>query len=153
MKALIQIKEASNSFIQSDGEKGNGAKNSYISRDQQFINDVENAIEENMDNENFQAEDLAKAVYYSVSQLNRKLKRLEAPSAKQYIRKRRLEKARWLLMQNAKSVSEIAHEVGFTMPAYFSKCYKDHFGFSPTETARLHRHVWTDRPLYLTLPV
>ncbi|MDE5918072.1 MAG: helix-turn-helix domain-containing protein, partial [Duncaniella sp.] len=50
------------------------------------------------------------------------------------MRRLRLKRGRVLLTTTEKSVSEIAFEIGFSTPAYFTKCYRDAFGETPTET-------------------
>jgi AraC-like DNA-binding protein len=49
------------------------------------------------------------------------------------LRTARLQKGRELLQTTGKNVSEIAYEVGFTAPSYFTKCFKDEFGISPSD--------------------
>ena len=45
----------------------------------------------------------------------------------------RLQRARMLLASTEKSVSEIAYETGFSTPAYFTKCFRDAFGETPSD--------------------
>ena len=52
------------------------------------------------------------------------------------IRLSRLNKAKALLATSGKTVSEIAYEVGFSAPSYFTKCFKDEFGISPSDLER-----------------
>ena len=52
-----------------------------------------------------------------------------------YIRTLRLKKAATLLSERFGSVSDVAYEVGFTNLSYFSKCFKEHFGKTPSEYA------------------
>ena len=49
------------------------------------------------------------------------------------LRQLRLKKAASLLASSDMTVAEIAYEVGFSSPSYFTKCYKEQFGESPTE--------------------
>ncbi len=67
------------------------------------------------------------------SQFYRKIKALTNYSPVELIRRLRLKKARTLLTSTEKSVSEIAYEIGFSTPAYFSKCYREAYGETPTE--------------------
>ena len=41
-----------------------------------------------------------------------------------------------LLKKGEKNVSEVAYEVGFDTPYYFSKCFKDQFGIPPSQYRR-----------------
>jgi AraC-like DNA-binding protein len=45
----------------------------------------------------------------------------------------RLKKARHLLLHSELNISEIAYEVGFSSPAYFSTAFKNHFSMSPSD--------------------
>lgn len=53
----------------------------------------------------------------------------------------RLEKANEILTATNKTVSEIAYDVGFTSPSYFSKCYKDRFGHTPGATREVTSNI------------
>lgn len=103
------------------------------SMDEQFLTQVMEVIEKNMDNEYFSVEDLASAVGFSRSQLHRKLKGLSGKSPNQLIREFRMTRAKELLEQRAASVSEIAYRVGYSNLSYFSRSFKDAFGISPSE--------------------
>ena len=65
-------------------------------------------------------------------QLYRKLKALTGSSPVELLRTIRLSRAKELLADSGKSVSEVAYEVGFSSPSYFTKCYKEAFGSTPT---------------------
>jgi len=54
-------------------------------------------------------------------------------SPNQIIRSMRLLRAKELLEKKAGNASQVAYMAGFNSPAYFSKCYRDHFGISPSE--------------------
>ena len=69
----------------------------------------------------------------SRSQLHRKLKASTGYSATQFIRLVRLKKAAQLLTESAGTVSEIAFRVGFENTGYFSKCFSETFGVSPSQ--------------------
>ena len=49
------------------------------------------------------------------------------------IREARLKRADRLLETTDKSISEIAYEVGFSSPSYFTKCYREFFGRTPNK--------------------
>lgn len=67
------------------------------------------------------------------SQFYRKIKALTNYSPVELMRQLRLKQARHLLTTTEKNISEIAYEVGFSSPAYFSKCYREAFNETPTE--------------------
>ena len=65
--------------------------------------------------------------------LYRKLKALTGKSLSIYIRSFRLSKA-WKMIEDKKgNISEITYSIGFSSPAYFSRCFKEEYGYSPSE--------------------
>ena len=95
-------------------------------------------IEANLANENFGVEDISKAIFLSRTQVHRKLKALTQKSTGQYIRTIRLHHAQQMLKTTNKSITEIAFDVGFKDPAYFSRVFSEEFGKSPSKVARNH---------------
>lgn len=77
---------------------------------------------------------LAAELGFGRSQFYRKIKALTNYSPVELIRNIRLKEARNLLLTSEKTVSEIAYAVGFSTPAYFTKCYRDAYGETPSET-------------------
>lgn len=90
-------------------------------------------LRENLSNSQFGVEDMGEAMGMSRVQLYRKIKSLTNYAPNELLRISRLKKAASLLASSGMSVSEITYEVGFTSPSYFTKCYKEHFGESPTD--------------------
>ena len=90
-------------------------------------------IEQNMSDSELGVEDIGAELGLSRVQLYRKVKALTGQSPVELLRTARLHKARRLLQGSDKSISEIAYEVGFTAPSYFTKCFKDEFGVSPSD--------------------
>ena len=72
----------------------------------------------------------------SRAQLHRKLKALTNKSATIFIRSIRLQKAKELLETTNMSVKEIAYDVGFSSPAYFSTSFLEEFNVNPSETRK-----------------
>jgi signal transduction histidine kinase/DNA-binding response OmpR family regulator len=101
--------------------------------DEVFLGNVMRAIENNMDEDEFGVEDLAKEVAMSRSQLHRKLVALVDKSPSDLIRQTRLLRAKELLEKKIATPSEVAFKVGFASHTYFSKCFKEEFGISPSE--------------------
>ncbi len=103
------------------------------SKDRVFMQQVLDVTEKHLSDEHFSVEQLGSEVNMSTSQINRKLKALINQSAQQFIRSVRMQRAMELLKNNTATVSEIAYEVGFKDPGYFSKVFKAHFGQQPSE--------------------
>ncbi len=106
---------------------------SVNSADEVFLNKVMQAVEKNMSEDDFGVEELAKEVAMSRSQLHRKLVALTGQSPSEVLRNTRLLRAIELLQKKAATPSEVAYKVGFNSHTYFSKCFKEEFGVSPSE--------------------
>jgi AraC-like DNA-binding protein len=66
-------------------------------------------------------------------QLHRKLKALTGQSTSEFLRSQRLKAAILLIKQEKHSISEIGYAVGFNDPSYFTKCFKQEYGISPSD--------------------
>lgn len=108
-------------------------KESVSDLDKDFVSRFRALIEEKMKESELNVEDLGRDMGMSRVQLYRKLKSLTNYSPNELLRQMRLKKAASLLATSELSVSEIAYEVGFSSPSYFTKCYKEQFGESPTD--------------------
>jgi putative DNA-binding response regulator/sensor histidine kinase len=101
--------------------------------EQQFINDFTHYVEKAIANPELNVDEIAEALGLSRSNLYRKIKSLTDYSPNELIRTIRVKYAKQLLNSKAKSISEVAYEVGFSSPSYFAKCFKDFYNESPTE--------------------
>jgi AraC-like DNA-binding protein len=66
-------------------------------------------------------------------QLHRKLKALSEKSTSEFIRLIRMKRAAEMILNGQGTISEIAYEVGFNDPSYFTKCFRNEFGIPPSE--------------------
>ena len=89
-------------------------------------------IHEHMADSDLSVEDIGEEMCLSRVQLYRKVKALTGKSPVEIIREERLRRGHQLLADSSLNISEIAYRVGFSSPSYFTKCYKDLFGKSPT---------------------
>ncbi|MFT4611685.1 MAG: signal transduction histidine kinase/DNA-binding response OmpR family regulator, partial [Gammaproteobacteria bacterium] len=101
--------------------------------DAKFLEKVNSVIDENLTEPSFSAEDFSKSLGMSRMQLHRKLKALTGLSATEFVRSQRLKLAADLLKKSDANVSEIGYSVGFNDHSYFTKCFKEMYGCSPTE--------------------
>lgn len=101
-----------------------------------FITKLQAAVLERLDDEQFGIAELCRIAGMSRSQLHLKLKALTGRSASHFIRYIRLHKAKELLEQTSMSVTEIAFEVGFNDPSYFSRSFSEVFGAPPSTFVR-----------------
>ena len=98
-----------------------------------FLKKLEEAIEENLSDSSFGVSQLNSAVSMSQIQVYRKLKALTNQTPSQFIRHYRLKKGQELLKTSDKTVAEIAYEVGFVDPNYFSRTFTNEFSQTPTK--------------------
>ena len=105
------------------------------SLEEQFMNKVLEVIENHLSDEEFSIEQFSSEVGMSRVQLHRKLKALSGKSASIYLRSVRLNKAKKMIEEQKGNISEIAYSVGFSSPQYFTRCFKEEFGFPPSEMA------------------
>ena len=98
-----------------------------------FITRFREVVEARMADSEVSVEDLAADMNLSRVQLYRKVKTLTGSSPVELLRTARLKRAYQLLATSGKNVSGVAYEVGFTAPSYFTKCFKDEFGISPSD--------------------
>ena len=101
-----------------------------------FISRFKNMVEERLSDNDLSIEDLAADMGLSRVQLYRKVKALTGSTPVDLLRKARLAQAHRLLQESTLTVSEIAYQVGFASPSYFTKCYKDEFGTVPGEARK-----------------
>ncbi len=101
--------------------------------DEQFLNKVLKVINEHISEENFSIELLSKESAMSKEQIYKKLKALTGKSPSLFLRSIRLVKAKKMIKENKNTISEISYLVGFSSPAYFTKCFKEEFGNSPSD--------------------
>lgn len=101
--------------------------------DDALLKKVMSAIEKNIGDENFSVEDLARVACLSQRHLGRKVHALTNLKPSELIQYVRLQRARDLLEKNAGSIAEIAYQVGFGSPSYFSSCFNERFGYPPSE--------------------
>lgn len=96
-----------------------------------FIARLTTIVEQHVSDNQFGVPELNKAIGMSKTQGYRKLKALTDKAPSQFIRSIRLQKALQLLQNSELNISEIAYEVGFSDPNYFSRTFQEEFGKSP----------------------
>ena len=106
-------------------------------RDKQFLKLLQAIIQKNLSDSEFGVEDMGQQIGLSRVQLYRKVKAMTGSSVVDLLRKARLAKARRLLETRSMSVSEVAYEVGFSAPSYFTKCFKEEYGMLPGDVGNV----------------
>jgi YesN/AraC family two-component response regulator len=107
-------------------------KTRITSVDKKFLLKAFEVINKNISDPSFTVEAFAGDLYVSKSLLHKKIVSLAGEPPVELIRRIRLKKAAELIDKKFGNLSEIALEVGFNNPAYFSECFKKQFGVSPS---------------------
>ena len=104
-------------------------------RDKQFVKQLNAIIQQHLSDCDFGVEDIGKEIGLSRVQLYRKVKAMTGSSVVDILRKARLAKGKRLLESRSMTIAEVAYEVGFSAPSYFTKCFKDEYGMLPGDIA------------------
>lgn len=106
-------------------EESDNPKNSFMEK---FLESLDRRLADS----NLSVEDIGQDLCLSRVQLYRKVKAVTGRTPVEIIREERLKRARILLADSSLTVSEVAYRVGFSAPSYFTKCYKEYYGKSPS---------------------
>ncbi|WP_437922075.1 two-component regulator propeller domain-containing protein [Sphingobacterium sp. LRF_L2] len=107
----------------------------HESKDNQFLKRAMGLVQEHYKNPNYEIVDFIRALGVSKTLANAKLQHLTGYSPNLLIRNYRLTVAKKMLLENNSdlTISQIAYEVGFNDPKYFTRCFTKQYGKSPTE--------------------
>ncbi|WP_179197643.1 hybrid sensor histidine kinase/response regulator transcription factor [Hymenobacter crusticola] len=103
------------------------------SSSEKFLNNVVLHIEKNLTNSNFSVEELSEHFGMSRGSMYNKLLELTGMPPVEFIRSFKLERAAVLLGESDLTISEIAYQVGFATPHYFTKSFKAKFNILPSD--------------------
>lgn len=101
--------------------------------DEKFLDKILEVIKDNIANTELSVEFLSEKIGISKTHLYRKIKALTGLSTNELIRKHRLRVALVLMESKKGSISEIMYNVGFTSASYFAKCFREEFGYAPSD--------------------
>ena len=101
-----------------------------------FIQRFRQVVEKHMIDSDLSVEDIGSELGLSRVQLYRKVKALTGLTPVEQLRKARLTRARQLLETTDLSISEVAYQVGFTAPSYFTKCFKEEYDMLPGDVKK-----------------
>lgn len=109
------------------------AKPQIISFDDQFMQQVMEIMEKQMDNSEWTIDQFAQELGMGRTVFYQKLKSIIGLSPIDFVREMRIKRAMQLIESGEYNVSSIAYMTGFNDPKYFSKCFKKKYGVSPSE--------------------
>ena len=102
------------------------------SLDEKLVADAIRYVEANMARPDLSVEELSQALGMSRVHLYKKLSQITGKTPIEFIRIIRLKRAAQFLRESGQNVSEIAYQVGFNNPKYFSRYFKEEFGVLPS---------------------
>ncbi len=101
--------------------------------DRDFIEKAQQVVEENLDNSEFDVQMFSREMALGRTKLFTKIKGITGQTPNDFILNVKLKKAAFWLMNNPEyNITDITYMLGFSSPKYFSKCFKDQFGVSPS---------------------
>ena len=101
--------------------------------DETFLKTLKEVVVANMQDPDFNLDDMASQLNMSRSSLNRKIKGILDMTPNDYIRLERLKKAVQLLKEGECRINEVCYMIGFNTPSYFAKCFQKQFGVLPKD--------------------
>jgi signal transduction histidine kinase/DNA-binding response OmpR family regulator len=131
IKSLLLNREALKEHYTSELPNEYQRNSSSKKIDRKFVNQFSSIIENNIANEDFSVNDICKELGISRVQLYRKVKAVLGYNINDYILDVRMQKARYLLLNEDLSIAEISYKVGFASQAYFATVFKSKFSVTP----------------------
>ncbi len=132
LKSRLKLRHLFNGKVKSEPEVKE-AEEKLSPLDRKFIDRLKAAIEKHLSESDVKVDDIGSDIGLSRVQLYRKLKAITGLSPAELLRQMRLQKAHDLIMHSDQPISTIAYDTGFSSPGYFSKCFRDEYGVSPSD--------------------
>lgn len=133
VEKLIELRKSLQSTYSSGMIAEPLSESGQLDHENEFLRLLRTQIAPEIGNADFTIPQLSTAMAMSQIQVYRKLKALTGQTPSQFIRKLRLEKSKELLNDEVRTVAEVAYDVGFADPNYFSKTFHEEFGMPPGE--------------------
>ena len=131
VKALIRSRDSIRNYFENTDPKED--QPSPYDAEAEFMKDVLGLVRERLGESELNGAKIASGLTVGRSQLARKIMAISNQTITQLIRSERISKSKELLREGRLNVSEIAYEVGFTDPAYFSRIFSQEEGIPPSE--------------------
>lgn len=123
-----------NAFVESSTLIKNSSETfDYLHTQRRFFEDVINIVQKMVINDSFDVGQIATELNVSTSTLHRKINQLTGLTPYKFILSYRIKLAQQLLLNNSLNISQVAYEVGFKDPRYFSRCFRKETGLTPKE--------------------
>lgn len=132
LKSRLKLRHLFNGKVKNEPEVKE-AEEKLSPLDRKFIDRLKAAMEKHLSESDVKVDDIGSDIGLSRVQLYRKLKAITGLSPAELLRQMRLQKAHDLIMHSDQPISAIAYDTGFSSPGYFSKCFRDEYGISPSD--------------------
>lgn len=110
--------------------------------DREFLEKAQQVIESHIDDSEFDVQAFSREMALGRTKLFSKIKGITGQTPNDFILNVRLKKAASYLTDHPEyNISEITYMMGFSSPKYFAKCFKEHFGMSPSEFRKSDENV------------
>ncbi len=132
---IFQLLEQREKLKQKFSKSLDSVRSSLCATEQEqiFVRRLDAVIMSKLNDNSLSVEKIAESLHLGRTIFYRKVKGITGYTPNEYLRVIRLKHAAEMLKSSEKNVSEIAYEVGFDNPYYFSKCFKDQFGIPPSQ--------------------
>ena len=138
MKSRLKNREQVRRRYLASGSLPLPEENTFSLVDENFLLKLNEVIQQNLSESTLDVKLLCHELAMSRASLYNKIKAITGMSANEYINKLRMEKAMQLIRTSKLSFTEVAEQVGFASPSYFSTAFKQYTGFTPTQFKRTH---------------
>lgn len=132
LKSRLKLRHLFNGKVKNEPEVKE-AEEKLSPLDRKFIDRLKAAMEKHLSESDVKVDNIGSDIGLSRVQLYRKLKAITGLSPAELLRQMRLQKAHDLIMHSDQPISAIAYDTGFSSPGYFSKCFRDEYGISPSD--------------------
>ena len=105
-------------------------------KEEEFISNLMHVAEAKLSDQHFDLNSISSEICISRPQLYRKITALTGRSPHHFMLDLRMDKALALLTQKNNNIAEIAYQTGFNSPSYFTKCFTEKFGCTPSHFAK-----------------
>lgn len=118
------------------------------SADETLLEHTIEAINKHIDEVDLSVIKLSEYIGWSYNFLYRRIKKITGYTVKQFIKNHRIEVAAKLLSQSNQNISETMYKVGFTSASYFTRCFREQKGCTPSEYVQ-NRNDMASRSVHL----
>ena len=114
--------------------------------DEKLIANAISYVEKNISRSDLSVEELSRELGMSRAHMYKKMLQITGKTPIEFIRIIRLKRAAQLLRESQQNVSEIAYQLGFNNPKYFSRYFKEEFGVLPSVYQEMEGKMTNNTP-------